>query len=326
MMMKTMNIRSRFVEERREELGVALMAALMLLLVFAVLGTAYMKSMMLSLETTQYSVQDARATHLGRAGIYAGIGEIQGSMSAGERPELRYTLHTLGLPILRQGQPEPDEYMQDVTVDVSDELARVDLNFSPKGVLVELGIPGDVVDAYRSDARNGNGVLMSVSELWSRGYLDRQAFGTLDRDLFTVHAGVSHGHSGINLNSASPAVLAAVFGIEEDAAENLVRPFESWADAVSKVGSDSVSFNVASGSDMPESLVLESRVYRLSSSMTLITPYTTSQGISAAVDAVVQFGADGGYSLLYWNEDPDGLEDARAMVSESLDDDMESSN
>lgn len=104
--------------EFREDRGAALFASLALLLIFSVLGTAYVKSMTISLEDTRYEIKNVRANHLSRGGIYAGIGEIQAALEKGEQPAGKYEI---ALTVYRMLNNERASYPQIVQVTVRAE-------------------------------------------------------------------------------------------------------------------------------------------------------------------------------------------------------------
>lgn len=295
--------------EFRDERGAALFVSLMLLLVFSTLGTAYVKSMTISLEGTRYDLQNVRANHLSRGGVYAGIGEIQASIEKGEQPGSSYTID---LPVYRMVEGERESYPQTVAVTVSDESGKANLNFAPKPVLVALGIPAKVVDAIRQQAQGASGrLLVSVDDLRTRDFLNGQSYNALNKNAFTVYTGSVNGAgAAINLNSATPAVLAAVFGIDMEEASALAgkRPFTSWDDVRAKVAREPSTFNVpvviSGDRGMPEALSLGSRSYRLSSEAFMKTLDTSSNGLHSAVEAVVTYAVDGSFAIRYWNETP----------------------
>ena len=321
----------------REDRGAALFASLGLLLVFSVLGTAYVKSMMISLEDTRYVIQNVRANHLSRGGIYAGIGEIQAGLENGLQPAGTYEI---ALPVYRLVEDGTASYPQTVKVLVNDESGKVNLNFAPKSLLVALGVPSDVVDEVRREARGAGGrLLVSVDNLRTRDFMNGQNYNALDKNLFTVYTGSSDGAgTQVNLNSASPAVLAAIFAIDGEEAQSLAqkRPFSSWDDVRAKVGREPSTFNVPdtarTNRGMPDAVSLSSRSFRLLSEAHMVTRDTSARGLLSAVESVVNFSDDGSFSIRYWNETPsdEAFEEtevaASAPVESTGDDAVDDSN
>ncbi|MBN4046707.1 general secretion pathway protein GspK [bacterium AH-315-P07] len=291
----------------RDDSGAAIFAALGLLVVFSLLGTAYIEFSRITFEETRLDVQKVRSSHLSRGGIYAGIGEIQAALAKGIEPNQNYEVK---LPIYRILDGEVEDFEQNVTISVQDEASKANLNHAPKKVLVALGIPAEVVDAYRKNATSKDGrVLVSFDDLRTRDFMNGQNFNALNESLFTAHSGDSEGTgNAINLNTADPTILAAVFAIDVEEAQSLAakRPFTSWADVRSKVGREPSTFNVYDGGTsnnaMPRSLSLTSRSFRLISEASMVNAYTTKNGLHSGIEAVVNFTADGSFSIRFWNE------------------------
>jgi type II secretory pathway component PulK len=290
----------------RANSGVALFASLALLLIFALLGTEYVRYMTINLDRTRFDVQKVRASHLSQGGVYATIGEMEVAFEKGETPR---TIYQFGLQVYRTERTDVGRervaYPQVVTATVRDESGRVNLNHAPEAVLVALGIPKSVISAMRADSARTP--LVSVDDLRTRDYMNSQDYNGLNTELFTVYTGSSRGAS-VNLNSATPAVLAAIFNIELTEAKALAgkRPFNSWQDVVSKVGREPSTFNVQTKANrsMPDDVSLESNCYRILSEAFMFTKDTTSNGLQADVEAIVQFRGEDGYAIRYWSETP----------------------
>lgn len=290
---------------RQSNSGIALFAALVMLVVFAMLGSAYVKYMTLDLENTRFEVQKLRSEHLGQSGVYAAIGEIEAARSKNERP---LTTYEFGLPVYRTEQQDDGtlgrtEFPQYVVANVRDESGRVNLNHAPGPILEALGIPASVIrERQASDFR----FFVSVDDLRARDFMNSQEFDALDLDLLTVFSGDRRG-ADINLNSADPKVLEAIFNIDPQEAATLAskRPFTSWRDVVRKIGREPSSFRVSSAQpdELPEGLSLKGACFRISSSASMQTPDTSRRGMQVNVEAVVNFN-DEGFSIRYWNPDP----------------------
>lgn len=289
----------------RDDRGLALIGAVGLMIIFVMLGTAYVGYMVIELDTTGYDVNQVRARQLAEGGIRAAIGEIAAALESGDAvaDPLSFTLVAY-----RPEGGELAEYPQTVNVAVSDESARVNINHAPALVLRALGLSEDAVNAvmeYRGDGKNR---LASVDALLTRDLIDTQAYDRLNRDLFTVYT-VSdrrQPHSYINVNSAPPRVLSAIFAINMDEARALAakRPFLDWRDVLQKVGREPTSFNVEvpqfAPRDMPRPLSLSSRCYRLRSEVVLDMPGQDGRSARAGVEAVVYFHEDGSHAIRYW--------------------------
>lgn len=303
MMTKNRTIKSTTKDTQRSDAGAALFASLALLLIFAMLGTAYVRYMTTNLHDTRYSLQQVRADYLSQGGIYAAIGELEAARAQGEEPDALYDFQ---LQAYRSDETRTRVAdTQEVNVKVRDESGLVNLNHAPESLLIALGIPAQVVARLRAETELRP--LTSVDDLRTRDLMNSQDFNALNTDLFTVYTG-SQGNASINLNSADVAVLAAIFNIDPAEAQQIAlqRPFTSWQDVVSKVAREPSTFSIASKPDrsMPDGISLDSRCYRLLSEAYFQTPNATSKGLQVAVEAVVQLHTEGGYSIRHWNENP----------------------
>ncbi len=284
----------------------ALVAAIGLLVVFAMLGTAYIGYMTLEYDEAGIQLHEVRARTLAEAGVYAAIGEAQAAIARGEVPKGEYPI---ALSAYRQEATGQGAYPQTVRVAVSDESARVNLNYAPVSLLRAMGLSENAAKAVE-DYRASGKRLASLDALRSEGLVDAQTMQALKRDLFTVYTGSDprQPHSYLNLNTAPDAVLASVFGIsaEEAAALAAKRPFASWADAVQKVGREPATFNVAApqyaSRDMPAALALTSRCFRFVSLVEMDMPGGTGRPVHAGVEAVVALLENGTYTIRYWRE------------------------
>lgn len=296
----------------------ALVAAIGMLVVFAMLGTAYIGYMTLDYDQTRQEMRDVRAESLAEAGIYAAIGEAQAAIARNEAPKTEYTI---ALNAYRQEATGQGAYPQSIRVKVSDESARVNLNFAPGALLHNLGLPDNAVKAV-ADYRAAGKRLASVEALKSEGLIDTATLQALKRDQFTVYSGTDlrQPHSYINLNAVSEPILAAIFNINAEEATGLAakRPFASWEDAVQKVGREPATFSVASAQyatrDMPADLALNSRCFRLESLVNVDMP--GGRTASAGVEAVVSFLENGTYSIRYWHEIKSGAAKAASEANQ----------
>lgn len=289
--------------------GMALISALGVLMIFTVLGTAYVRYMSYEYDKTKYIVQEVRSRALAQGGINAAIGEIEQALKDGKTPNAVYNFQ---LPVfIREGEGLREE-AQTVTVRVSDEASRVNINHASKDLLSAMGFTRSGLNnlsdikadtSVRKKHRVRSGPLASVNELRTRNVVGSRDYHNLDTDLMTVYTS-----SGVvNINTAAPRVLAAVFGIELGDARVLAskRPFTSWANAVEKVGRDASTFNVSSaGGSIPEELSLTSNAYRLISEATVRSQGARQRGVRGIVEAVVIFEDDGGTNIRFWSEVP----------------------
>jgi type II secretory pathway component PulK len=291
----------------------ALVSALAMLLLFSLLGAAYVRSVQIDFDAANYSTQEARARFLARGGINAAVGALETAVKSGSSLHGQTLTFDLPLYIARQGERTSEP--QQVRVRITDESARLNLNHTSLTVMEAAGIDREagvrlknglpLVDLPAAADRQW---LASVDGLLTRGFVDGRAFARLDRNIFTVYS-VSDPFNPagyLNINTASPTVLAAVFNLSAAEAETLAsaRPFSSWQEAVDSTGRDPTTYNVgrflAIPGSMPPALSLTSRCYRLICEAISSGPGARATG--TRIEAVVLFDESGGHRIRYWDE------------------------
>lgn len=291
----------------------ALVSALAMLLLFSLLGAAYVRSMRIEFDSANYATQETRARYLARGGINAAVGALETAVKRGD--SLDGQTYTYDLPLYVSRQRERTAEPQKVTVRISDESGRLNINHASLDVMEAVGIDRESAgkltnglpraDLPSTDDRQW---LASVDGLLTRGFVDGRSFAALDREILTVYT-VSdpfNPEGYLNINTAAPAVLAAVFNLTAAEAETLAatRPFSSWQDAVTKTGRDPTTYNVGRflpvPGSMPPALSLTSRCYRLVCEAFASGPGARPVGVR--VEAVVIFDQSGGHRFRYWEE------------------------
>ena len=301
--------------------GMALYAALGMLAIFSLMGISFVTYMMTELDGTKYDVSQVRAHQLSNGGVYAAIGELELALNNNGATQDAYAFKLNAYRYNIMG--ERSVYPQEVQVDVNDESGKVNLNKAPNDVLVALGLPEAKVVALKKQATQRP--LVSVDDLYNRKFLSSGEFKTVR----TQHSFTVYGDGTININAASPAVLAAVFALtpEEAAALAAKRPFTSWEDALVKVGKDSWSFNVPTrvpvGAQIPAGLSLQSTCFRLYSSVDLaMTTNEFAKTYPSQTEAVVSIDAGGESAIQFWTETSNAsvAVELEASVEEETDD------
>jgi type II secretory pathway component PulK len=305
------------IQSKKNTQGIALVTALGLLLLFAMLGTAYVRYMSVELDSARFDLLDVRAEQLSEAAIMAAIGEIETAVKNGQTPEASYSI-TLPLYYHKQGGAEAID--QVITVHVKDESSRININHSSPEILEAIGIDARIVKSIIAsrpspdslpDARWFN----SVDELQTRNFLDVPEYDSLPKELLTVYS-TDHDNAVdfINLNSVSARVLGILFNIESGEAESLAskRPFSTWEDVLTKIGREPSTFNVGNipyGSrEKPKELAFKSRSFRLISDGKIENVPGTINGLYCGTEAVLLIDEQNNSSLRFWNVHP--LEDA----------------
>ncbi len=298
--------------------GMALFAAIALLAIFALLGTAYLGYMWLEFSDAGVQLHRTRARNLAAGGVYAAIGEIRSALDESAQPQSSYEIT---LSTYRHEQTGDGAYPQHVTVSVEDESARVNLNTAPAPLLRAMGLDAASTDKLISMRGKGSR-LPSVDALRVNEIADAQEFESLQQNDFTVYTGEPSGDD-LNLNTASPRALAAAFGISQNEAADLAtkRPFRDWPDVLQKVGREPSTFNLDvapfAPREKPAGVAFESKCFRVRSAAKLDMPGGNHRPVYAAVEAVIAFRDDDGYAIRYWRELRGA--DARATGGDSPD-------
>lgn len=292
--------------------GFALIGAIGMLALFALLGTAYVRYMMIELEDTRRHLDEIRVQHLASGGIYATIGEIGAAIDNGETPEKKYSIKANAY---RYESGERVAYEQEIQVSVTDESGRVNINHAPPQLLAAIGFDAEAIDklnkaipAPTGPASGSRQWLYSVDDLLTRDILNRRQFNAIETGLLTTYTVEDHSNPThfLNLNAADSDILAAIFGISDPAELSQLmarRPFSSWQDAVAKSGREPSSLNVA----LPLESAFTSRCFRLHGEVSMSFKGIARRPASASVEAVVLFKKDGSYAIRYWNERPMSL-------------------
>jgi type II secretory pathway component PulK len=304
--------------------GAALIMALAILGLIVFLGTASIRSMMLSWDEAKIDSRAIHARALAERGLNAAIGEVGASLDEGGAVLQARTYNNSNMPIYRPARaddgtnvPQLDEGVRsNVEVTVTDESAKINLNHAPVRVLQALlGIDGATARRIRAGLpRPGEGSTASqrwyahVDDLAARSVIDAQTFKGMPSRFLTVHSVPGSGDptGTINVNTAEPEVLAAIFNVDVDRARQLIRqrPFNTMADVQSAVGKEPASYNLApppgDPQAMPEALALDSRVYRLRCNARVIENGTNALLSTELIEAVVQYDDSGRGHILSW--------------------------
>lgn len=317
-------------DRKRGQEGMALIAALSMLALFALLGSAYVGYMSAEFDTTRYELRNLHAKQIAAAGVHAGIGALQQAIQDGEGIGESYSFE---IPIYNQ-QLEAD--IQQVVVNVLDESSRINLNLAPREVLEAIGFERSQVrdlkrmlprpDATGDDAARW---LTSLGDLRARGVIGPDTISGLDPNLITfVSANPASAEGYLNLNTAPPGVLAAVLNttLEEAQAIAEKRPFSDWGDVVNKAGKPETTFNIApeTPGEMPAAITLNSRTFRLESIVEVPVHRSGARAIRHRVEAVVALRSGGQYEMLYWREQTGRSEEIESPLEvESVEPDIE---
>lgn len=320
---------------RHQERGAALVLALSLLAIFGILGTSYIKYMNLSLEESDQDLRVRRADHLAVAGVeFALEGLRMEVMSPNHSVQKGETI--AGIPFdsyfgISDGesgvvtQAMPQERLATADVTVYDESGRLNINHaSPDALQKLLGVDANTARKIASSVPRGGQSgdkkwFLALDELVTRGFLTQDQFDLVIPTLLTTFSVEDHANPArhLNVNSADPAVLAAVLNLsmEQAAQVKAKAPFPSLtalSDAVA-----AVTGSPAPNIEGDTALVLESRCFRIVSKSryakiidkdkydAATTPEERDRllrnSARGRIETVVLFEDDGSYRVIQWN-------------------------
>ncbi|GMU91281.1 MAG: hypothetical protein AMXMBFR4_03390 [Candidatus Hydrogenedentota bacterium] len=316
----------------REQRGAAILVALGVLIVLSLLGTSWVVYMSLESTDTRQDLYVARAAAAAQGGARAAIAQMQQALRDRRAAELTASPLVIDIPVYRADAKTAidaapvldDRYHAGVSAVITDECAKVNVNFAPPNVLISLlGIDGDKARSIRANLPrlDGSGApgggdpknwLTSVDELIARNLLTADVLTTERAAQLTVYTvpDPSNPEGFININSASEDVLRAVLDVTPDAAARVAaaRPLSSAAELAAVAGKVASTFNYPPPPDDPGALPREfsfsSRCYRIvcSAGLDRIDLDNPQRRASAGVETVVYFPEDGKPRILYWNE------------------------
>jgi type II secretory pathway component PulK len=301
---------------RQKNSGIALLTALGMLVVFSLLGGAYLTYMLNEEQSVNYDLAGVRARAAAETGLQQAIADVGATLAAGklvpteahEQPVALYKGMDDG------GVAVDDSRTAKVTVQVWDEASRINVNYAPTRVLAAiLGVDPNTARLIRSQMPRLDGDdaavlsvgnarwLASVDELQTRGPTTVKA----PANLLTVYTGETGTNAGwLNVNSALPEALAAVLDVPVDQAKQIKQagPFTSIEQLAAAAGKDPSTFNVrpTSPGTLPKELSFSSRCYRIASVATY-----TENGIAktgSRIEAVVYYDPNGRPEIRSWNE------------------------
>ena len=316
-------MRNRTVAMERQTAGVALLTALGLLFIFTVLGMGYVTYSITEVDSSNYSLKDLRVHEMARGGIEAAIGELQKSLAAGGPAALlKDGIKIESFPQYGPNRKAPEGFSvrenwpARVDVKIQDESGKINLNYAPPSVLQALlGVDGDTARRIRNSVgmQDGGGRMITLDDLVTRKLVNAEVYAKLPLANLSITnvADSSLMAESLNINAATPEVLAAIFGMTLEEAKTLEakRPFATLADAVAATGKDPALYNLKPAADtpgaVPAELSLQSRSFSIISNASLAEK---GRELKARVEAVVVFTKDGAARVTYWSERPEKVQ------------------
>jgi DNA uptake protein ComE-like DNA-binding protein len=317
----------------REENGAVLVFVLSLLVVFAIIGAAWSEAMLIRRFDTELDLGKVRARQAATAGIQAAIGDIENSLAQGGYLEVPSGEKVYEFPIYDYGTERPTPQAppvqnpaakSSVTVQLSDESGKININHAPPNVLMAiLKIDGERARLIRSSLPRPDSTdpadqsdrrwFGTVDDLVNRGFLSQQAYSQLDRNALTTFtvADPAAPSAYINLNSATRSAIEAALAVSPEVADKIIdaRPLRNAEELIAVAAKDPSAFNFhpdpASGNPLPKEFSFTSRCFRIVSRAEVNEDRgdEVPKRLGAAqVEAVVIFPRDDAPRIMYWNE------------------------
>lgn len=326
----------RMQRARRDE-GIALITTIGLLVVFMLIGIAWVDYMTVETNKSDLQINSTRARYAASGGVEAGIAQVEAALAAHALPS--DTPLEFQLPVYRKGDtPALDEERAcRVKVTISDESARININYAPPNVLRKiLGVDGEKAREIRSSLPRLEGEPMtagdqdrhwftSVDELVTRSFLTAEQLTPELAAMLTVYSVPDPANPAgyMNVNTAPGPVLEALLDITPDMAASVIdkrtqRPLADVTELSAAAGKDPATFNVRPAPDalntLPRELGFTSRCYRIASQAELVKDEKVIG--SGYAEAVVYFDPQGSPRILYWSEGLRETESVTASVEE----------
>ncbi len=310
--------------------GVALITAIALLAMFTTLGAIWFHEMTTDNANTDFTLAKTRAQLYANAGVYARLADLHADLDSATTGTVQLDERKLRLPVYAGGVADGElqlhaRYRSRITVTVTDENARININHAPPKVLRRLlGVDGRTARAIRAslplpsaEGTANKRWLTSIDELVTRGFMTPKQLNAVNADLITVYTvtDASNPRRFINVNTASAPALQAVLDLRPQQATRVVeaRPFFTVGELVNAAGKEVSLFNTrpaeSTNDGLPPELTFKSSCFRIVAESELlrilagtIEPITESR---ARTEAIVQFDTNGRPHIQYWSEKPD---------------------
>lgn len=300
--------------------GAALVTALAVLFICGLLVTGYFGFMYTEAAEMDFDLSVVRAGHYAHSGVWAAVGALERALESGEYltgtvdyefPEYRAEDDGLVVHEIRGGF---------ANVEIVDESAKLNVNHAVPAALQRIGFSADSASKVAASLPMPGGTahkrwLVSLNDLTDRGLVPPEELPDERREMLTVYSAPAHDRTAgiVNVNRAPAPVIAAVFGIDTDAAEQLVeaRPFadaDELRRAANALPGDAASNRTFRS--IPTEVGFESRCFRIrctgiySDNLSAAARENEApSGATARVEAVVYFPEGAAPRVMYWSED-----------------------
>lgn len=312
---------------RRHKQGVALLTAISLVMLFVLLGTAYVRYATLDEEKATFDLRVLRAHQAAVNGIDATLAEVTAAIANGVAPQTEYQLEFPAYTINRHevlGFGSNTNRRMAVTVTVTPESGKININHAPASVLraildIDAPTAEKIVNSLPKPSASATGNteeaewsgggdriwLFSLDDMVARGLIDAATAHKIDPETITFATEPDHAAPAayFNPNDASTKALAAALGAGVDVAEKVTaaRPIQDMTQLESAAGKPAAEFPLPA-----EAWCFTSRSFRFTSlGRYADIVYETGEEFRVSrcrVDATVVIDATGAPSFRIWTE------------------------
>jgi type II secretory pathway component PulK len=310
--------------------GFALITALAMLVLFTMLGAAFLGYMVNDYTRQELDATRVQAQVAAESGVFAAVGLLEQAVADGAAADVAGAEPmTLDLPLydFADDTLTADGPDLELTVTVADESAKLNINHVPTSVLsAVLDVNGAKAreirttlprfGAERDPSRHWFG---AVGELVTRGLLTEEQFAALNTQDLTVYSALNPGapERFLNVNATSAGILAAVLGISPEAAADVAaqRPFDSLEDLGAAAGKQPGTFNLGGEAGVPEALAFGPTSFRIRATARVARTGGQPGGVAEA-EAVVCILPGAPPKVTYWSQRTSAAEPAEVAAAE----------
>lgn len=310
--------------------GFALITALAMLVLFTMLGAAFLGYMVNDYTRQELDATRVQAQVAAESGVFAAVGRLEQAVADGSAADVAGAEPmALDLPLydFDNGALVAEGTELELTVTVADESAKLNINHVPTSVLsAVLDVSGAKAreirttlprfGAERDPSRHWFG---AVGELVTRGLLTEEQFNALDTDDLTVYSALNPGapERFLNINAAPVAILAAVLGVSREAAAEVAaqRPFDSLEALSAAAGKPAGTFNLGGETGLPEALAFGPTSFRIRATARVARTGGQPGGVAEA-EAVVCILPGAPAKVTYWSQRTSAAEQAQVAEAD----------
>ncbi len=300
-----------------------MLTALALLVVFSMLGTAYVRYMALENERAVRQMRTSQVRHAARAGLRVALAEIEAALNHDLRPvpdafELKLPVFTADRKVDR-GFRRNDRRRLVARVTIIEESTRFNLNHVSPVILEQvLRVPREKARAIKESLPDGKhgadgdplarpraAWLVTLDDLESRGFMTAAELDKVDKGMITFSTVADHQRprAHFNVNTAPEKSISIALGVDRAVARKVVevRPFENMRQLSAAAGKQPAEFNLPA-----QAICFEPRSFRVTCEASYANTiegadaYDAVYGGAEAVAVIDKTGRD--LAVVEWHE------------------------